>query len=160
LVASIEDVELTSFAFGPPLIGFAERSQRDFDSFSCGDHAFFGAVQVANRGKHIHFNLAFCVVQSGHGPINMVPAPMKTTVEIPDDLFKRAKVLAAQAGLSMKQLITESLQQRVGGRSPETRLEPAWKQAFGAMRAYRKENRRIEKIIEHEFEQIEPEDRK
>ena len=85
---------------------------------------------------------------------------MKTTVEIPDDLFKRAKVLAAQEGVSMKQLITESLQQRVARHSAETRLEPAWKRAFGAMRAYRKENRRIEKIIEQEFEQIEPEDRR
>ena len=85
---------------------------------------------------------------------------MKTTVEIPDELFKRAKVLAAQEGLSMKQLITESLQQRVAKRSTQTTLEPAWKQAFGAMRAYRKENRRIEKIIEQEFEQIEPEDRR
>jgi predicted transcriptional regulator len=83
---------------------------------------------------------------------------MKTTVEIPDDLFKRAKVLAAQEGLSMKQLITESLQQRVAGHWTEATPEPAWKQAFGAMRAYRKENRRIEKIIEQEFEQIEPED--
>jgi predicted transcriptional regulator len=83
---------------------------------------------------------------------------MKTTVEIPDDLFKRAKVLAAQEGLSMKQLITESLQQRVTRHSPESALEPAWRRAFGAMRSYRKENRRIEKIIDQEFEQIEPED--
>jgi predicted transcriptional regulator len=85
---------------------------------------------------------------------------MKTTVEIPDDLFRRAKVLAAQEGLSMKQLITESLQQRIARHSTETGIQPAWKQAFGAMRAYRKENRRIEKIIEQEFEQIEPEDRR
>ena len=85
---------------------------------------------------------------------------MKTTVEIPDDLFKRAKVLAAQEGLSMKQLITESLQQRVARHATETNPEPAWKRAFGAMRAYRKENRRIEKIIEQECEQIEPEDRR
>ena len=85
---------------------------------------------------------------------------MKTTVEIPDDLFKRAKVLAAQEGLSMKQLITESLQQRVARRSTETTPEPLWRRAFGAMRAYRKENRRIDKIIEQEFEQIEPEDRR
>jgi hypothetical protein len=88
----------------------------------------------------------------------MVIIPMKTTVEIPDDLFKRAKVLAAQEGLSMKQLITESLLQRVARHSTETGFQPAWKKAFGAMRAYRKENRRIEKIIEQEFEQIEPED--
>ena len=95
-----------------------------------------------------------------HAPINMVLAPMKTTVEIPDDLFRRAKVMAAQEGLSMKQLITESLQQRVSRHSPESTTEPAWKRAFGAMRSYRKENRRIEKIIEQEFEQIEPEDRR
>jgi predicted transcriptional regulator len=85
---------------------------------------------------------------------------MKTTVEIPDELFKRAKVLAAQEGLSMKQLITESLQQRVARNSTETTLAPPWKRAFGAMRNYRKENRRIEKIIDQEFEQIEPEDRR
>jgi hypothetical protein len=90
----------------------------------------------------------------------MVLRPVKTTVEIPDDLFRRAKVLAAQEGLSMKQLITESLQHRVLRRSPETTIEPPWKQAFGAMRAYKKENRRIEKLVEEEFGQVEPEDRR
>jgi hypothetical protein len=85
---------------------------------------------------------------------------MKTTVEIPDDLFKQAKVLAALEGVSMKQLITESLQQRVIRQSPEAKTEPAWKRAFGAMRSFRKENRRIERMIEQEFERIEPEDRK
>jgi hypothetical protein len=84
---------------------------------------------------------------------------MKTTVEIPDDLFKQAKILAAVEGLSMKQLITESLQRRVAGEPQEAKTEPSWKRAFGAMRSYRKENRRIEKIIEQEFERIEPEDR-
>ena len=85
---------------------------------------------------------------------------MKTTVEIPDDLFKKAKVLAALEGLSMKQLITESLQQRVMRQSQEVKAEPAWKRAFGAMRSYRKENQRIERLIEQEFETIEPENRK
>jgi hypothetical protein len=84
---------------------------------------------------------------------------MKTTVEIPDDLFRQAKVVAALEGLSMKQLITESLQRRIAseGKNPET--APPWKRAFGAMRSYRKENRRIERIVEQEFERIEPEDR-
>ena len=84
----------------------------------------------------------------------MLARPSKTTVEIPDDLFRRAKALAAQEGLSMKQLIKESLQQRVFKHSQETTIEPAWKQAFGAMRAYKKENRRIEKLIDQEFEEI------
>jgi hypothetical protein len=60
----------------------------------------------------------------------------------------------------MKQLIKESLQQRVFKHSQETTIEPLWKKAFGAMRAYKKENRRIEKLIEEEFGQIEPEDRR
>jgi hypothetical protein len=83
--------------------------------------------------------------------------PVKTTVEIPDQLFKQAKVLAALEGVSMKQLITESLQQRVTSQSQKT--EPSWRRAFGAMRSYSKENRRIEKLIEQECEQVEPEDR-
>lgn len=84
---------------------------------------------------------------------------MKTTVEIPDELFKQAKVLAALEGVSMRQLITESLQQRVMSRSQQTKTEPSWRRAFGAMRSYRKENRRIERLIEQEFEQVESEDR-
>ena len=35
--------------------------------------------------------------------------PMKTTVEIPDELFRRAKAVAALRGQSMKQFITQSL---------------------------------------------------
>ncbi len=85
---------------------------------------------------------------------------MKTTVEIPDALFKEAKILAAVEGLSMKQLITESLQRRIAGVTSDAKIEPPWKQAFGAMRSYRKENRRIERIIEQQFERIEPEDRR
>jgi hypothetical protein len=69
-------------------------------------------------------------------------------------------MVAALEGLSMKQLISESLQQRLIGGSPETKTEPPWKRAFGAMRSYRKENRRIERLIEREFERIEPEDRR
>jgi hypothetical protein len=84
---------------------------------------------------------------------------MKTTVEIPDELFKQAKVFAALEGLSMKQLITEALQQRVAKETPASKTDPAWRRAFGAMRSYTKENRKIEKIIEEEFERIEPEDR-
>jgi hypothetical protein len=92
-------------------------------------------------------------------PINMVACPVKTTVEIPDELFKQAKVLAALEGVSMKQLIAESLQQRVMSQSQGAKTEPSWRRAFGAMRSYRKENRRIERLIEQEFEQVEPEDR-
>lgn len=36
---------------------------------------------------------------------------MKTTIEIPDDLFRKAKATAAMQGRSLKDLITDSLRQ-------------------------------------------------
>ena len=36
-------------------------------------------------------------------------AEMKTTIEMPDDLFRKAKAVAALRGQSMKQFITQSI---------------------------------------------------
>ncbi|MDP2795328.1 MAG: hypothetical protein Q8O25_14825 [Sulfurisoma sp.] len=39
---------------------------------------------------------------------------MKTTIEMPDDLFRRAKAVAALQGLSMKEWLTNLLRREVG----------------------------------------------
>ena len=39
---------------------------------------------------------------------------MKTTIEMPDDLFRKAKAVAALHGQSMKDLITQLLQREIG----------------------------------------------
>ncbi|TPW14158.1 MAG: hypothetical protein FD130_1431 [Halothiobacillaceae bacterium] len=39
---------------------------------------------------------------------------MKTTIELPDDLLRKAKAMAALRGQSMRQLITQLLQREVG----------------------------------------------
>jgi hypothetical protein len=39
---------------------------------------------------------------------------MKTTIEMPDDLFRRAKAVAALHGLSMKEWLTNLLRREVG----------------------------------------------
>ena len=39
---------------------------------------------------------------------------MKTTIEMPDDLFRRAKAVAALHGLSMKDWLTDVLRREVG----------------------------------------------
>ncbi|MDO8786686.1 MAG: hypothetical protein Q7J42_01245 [Sulfuritalea sp.] len=39
---------------------------------------------------------------------------MKTTIEMPDDLFRRAKATAALQGLSMKDWLTNLLRREVG----------------------------------------------
>ena len=39
---------------------------------------------------------------------------LKTTIEMPDDLFRKAKAIAALRGQSMKDFITQLLQREIG----------------------------------------------
>lgn len=85
---------------------------------------------------------------------------MKTTIEIPDPLFRRAKARAAERGQSLKQLVAEALQERLartGGR--ELKDQPAWMRGFGGLSRLRTETRRVQARVDETFEVIEPEDR-
>ena len=85
---------------------------------------------------------------------------MKTTLEIPDLLFRKAKSRAAERGQSLKQLVTEALQEKLLARAnSRPAAEPDWMQGFGKLRRLRKETRRIQAGVERVFEVIEPEDR-
>ena len=85
---------------------------------------------------------------------------MKTTIEIPDALFRKAKSQAAERGQSLKTLVTEALQEKLIARAPKNELnEPAWMRGFGQLRRLRKETARIQATIDETFEVIEPEDR-
>ncbi|HTS52672.1 MAG TPA: hypothetical protein VMH26_05320 [Burkholderiales bacterium] len=85
---------------------------------------------------------------------------MKTTIELPDPLFRRAKSKAAAAGMTLKQFFTEAIQDKLAARSPNSvPAEPAWMQGFGKLRRLRKETQRVQKVIDKEFEVVEPEDR-
>ena len=86
--------------------------------------------------------------------------PMKTTLEIPDAPFRKAKAKAAERGQTLKQLVTEALQEKLAADAPRTPAgEPGWMQGFGKLRRLRKETRRIQSGINARFEVIEPEDR-
>ncbi|MSU35075.1 MAG: hypothetical protein EXS36_08160 [Pedosphaera sp.] len=71
---------------------------------------------------------------------------MKTTVEIPDQLFREAKTAAASRGLSLKTFLTEALKEKLSG--PRRRRGdwpvPPPKLAEG-------EVRRIQSTIDGEF---------
>jgi plasmid stability protein len=85
---------------------------------------------------------------------------MKTTIEIPDPLFRRAKVRAAERGQSLKQLVTEALQEKLApGTEVASAGEPAWMQGFGKLRRLHGETLRIQARIDEAFETVEPEDR-
>jgi hypothetical protein len=81
---------------------------------------------------------------------------MKTTLEIPDGIFRRAKAVAAERGIPLRVLITEALADKL--RADNGSSKP-WMAAFGKLRHPRRETAKINRIIEEEFEQIEAEDR-
>jgi hypothetical protein len=83
---------------------------------------------------------------------------MKTTIEIPDPLFRKAKSRAAERGQTLKEFVTEALQARLSGAPPGGR-DPSWMNGFGKLRRLRSETARIQAVIEDEFESVESEDR-
>ena len=84
---------------------------------------------------------------------------MKTTVEIPDPLFRRVKSKAAERGQTLKEFMTEALQDKLTKPGEPGVGEPQWMKGIGKLRTLRSETARIQKHIDEVFEVIEPEDR-
>ena len=85
---------------------------------------------------------------------------MKTTIEIPDPLFRKAKSRAAERGQTLKEFVTDALQARLARDSgSDCSGEPAWMNGFAKLRHLGKETARIQDRIDAVFEVIEPEDR-
>jgi hypothetical protein len=82
---------------------------------------------------------------------------MKTTLEIPDPIFRRAKSVAAERGISFRQFVTEAVQDKL--KAPPRSAAKPWMKTFGKLCHLHKETARISRIIEKEFDQIEAEDR-
>ena len=81
---------------------------------------------------------------------------MKTTLEIPDSIFRKAKAKAAEQGVPLRQFVTEAVEAKLS--APNSEGKP-WMKMVGGLRHLRKETARINKLIDEEFERIEPEDR-
>jgi hypothetical protein len=80
---------------------------------------------------------------------------MKTTLEIPDEILRRAKSRAAERGIPLGQFVTEAIGEKLRS-TTEVNKRP-WMNHMGKLKGLRKETRRIAKIIEDTFERIEPE---
>ena len=81
---------------------------------------------------------------------------MKTTIELPEATFRRAKALAAGRGMTLKRFFTEALDEQL--RRYSNPNEAPWMDGFGALSDLSAENRRILAVIEQEFETLSPED--
>ena len=78
---------------------------------------------------------------------------MKTTLEMPDSLFRRAKSVAAERGIPLRQFVTEAVQEKL----KITSRERPWMKHLGQLKHLRKETKRIEKCVQSAFEQIDRE---
>jgi hypothetical protein len=84
---------------------------------------------------------------------------MKTTLELPDQLFRKAKATAAGRGQTLKEFITEALRDKLAHGRPPVH-QPEWMQGFGRLKRLHKETVRVQSIIDQEFEIIEVDDRR
>jgi hypothetical protein len=83
---------------------------------------------------------------------------VRTTIELSDSLFREVKASAARQGMLLKDYVTEALQDKLAKRP--THAEKPWMK-FAGIAANDPEMvaelKRIEQIIDENFEQIEPE---
>jgi hypothetical protein len=80
---------------------------------------------------------------------------MKTTFEIPDGLFRKAKAAAALQGVSLREFVTRAIAEKLENKPDSGK---PWMQSFGQLSALRKETGRIGSIIDREFGRLEPRD--
>ena len=84
---------------------------------------------------------------------------MKTTLEIPDPLFRKAKATAAERGQSLKDFFTDALRDKLAQQAAGHDTEPKWMKGFGKLKRLRGETARIQAEIDTVFGSIEAEDR-
>ncbi len=83
---------------------------------------------------------------------------MKTTVEIPDSLYRQVKARAALQGKSIKDFLVEAVRAKImsDNLKPNSKQrKKAWEAAFGA--ADPKEVAEVQRIIDEEFSKIDSE---
>jgi hypothetical protein len=79
---------------------------------------------------------------------------MKTTLEIPDELFRRTKATAAMRGESFKEFVTSALEARLEQTLATSRH--GWRSVFG--QAQREEVESVDSVVMSELERIDPDD--
>ena len=66
--------------------------------------------------------------------------------------------MAAERGIPLREFVTQAVKDKLSASQPRGGQKP-WMAGFGKLKHLRKETKRINTVIEAEFEQIEAEDR-
>ena len=78
---------------------------------------------------------------------------MKTTVELPDTLFRSAKARAAQEGLSLKIFFERAVVSQLARKSTPAPA-PGWKRSFGKLKDIKATTREVQQAVDREFSRI------
>jgi hypothetical protein len=81
---------------------------------------------------------------------------MKTTLEIPDVIFWRAKARAAEQNVPLRQFVSDVVAEKLAAKPGGG--EKARRKLAGNLRHLRSATDRIHQLMEKEFEKIEPEE--
>ncbi len=77
---------------------------------------------------------------------------MKTTLEIPDELFRQTKATAALRGESLKELVTRALREHLEAPTGRSSRPLGWRRVFG--RAQEAEVEEIDAIVAQELGRV------
>ena len=77
---------------------------------------------------------------------------MKTTLEIPDAIFRRAKSVAAERGISLREFVTEALKDKLSANAKTG--EMPWVKHMGKLKHLRRDTEHINRLIEDDAERI------
>jgi hypothetical protein len=84
--------------------------------------------------------------------------PVKTTLEIPEPLFRQLKISAAKQGKTIRAVVNEALTEKLNRSQHGVEDLPAWRVAFGGLRRLRDETAKINQDVAAEFSRVNPED--
>jgi len=80
---------------------------------------------------------------------------VKTTLEIPDTIFRRAKAAAAQRGIPLREFVTEAVKDKLTATSNSA--DKPWVKHMGKLQHLHQETERISRLIEQGCEKIDEE---
>lgn len=80
---------------------------------------------------------------------------MKTTVELPDPLYRRLKATAAIQGKTVKDYLVEAVRDKLAATTPKSKRKTGWRAVYGAADAA--EVAELQRILNQEPSAVDPE---
>jgi hypothetical protein len=81
---------------------------------------------------------------------------MKTTLELPDRLYRQIKARAALRGQTVKAFFLDAVRDKLAAERNSAARETGWRAVFGKAKPSDVDD--VQRILDQEFEQIDPED--